>query len=244
MQSALKRSNAGAALCTAGSNWEVKSARSSPICGAMQYPGESSAEHLMTFSGMRRMPGDAIELFGLRQFLTRNECEGLIARIDVQRRPSTIADANGDNAFRTSETCDLDHHDPLVAALNAKLAWISGINPAFGEPLQGQRYAPGQEFKAHTDYFEPGGADFDQFCAVSGQRTWTFMVYLNPVSAGGGTLFGELGRTFMPEQGTLLAWNNRTADGQVNPATLHQGLPVRRGIKYVITRWYRERPWA
>jgi prolyl 4-hydroxylase len=24
---------------------------------------------------------------------------------------------------------------------------------------------------------------------------------------------------------------------------LHQGLPVEAGLKYIITKWYRERPW-
>ncbi len=160
------------------------------------------------------------------------------------RRPSTIADANGDDYFRTSETCDLVSGDPLVIVLNAKLAWISGIDPSHGEPLQGQRYDIGQEFKAHTDFFEPDGADFAKYCTTSGQRSWTFMIYLNNVAAGGGTRFPELGRTFQPEQGTLLAWNNRTADGHGNPATLHHGMPVRKGAKYVITRWYRERVWG
>ena len=210
----------------------------------MRPPGESSAEHLLAFPGMRRVPGEQIELFMLPRFLTRLECDGLIARIDARRRPSTIADANGDHAFRTSETCDLDSTDPLVAALGAKLDWISGIAPAHGEPLQGQRYALGQEFKPHTDYFEPGGTDYAEFCAVAGQRSWTFMVYLSNVATGGGTRFERIGRTFQPEPGTLLAWNNRLADLSVNPQTLHHGLPVRKGTKYVITRWYRERPWG
>lgn len=210
----------------------------------MANPGESSADHLLAFPGTRRVPSDRIALFSLRHFLTPAECAGLIAQIDAGRRPSTIADANGDNYFRTSETCDLDHADPLVIVLNAKLAWISGIDPAYGEPLQGQRYDIGQEFKAHTDYFEPDGPDFAKYCTTSGQRTWTFMIYLCNVSAGGGTRFPELGRTFQPEPGTLLAWNNRLADGSGNPATLHHGMPVRKGAKYVITRWYRERPWG
>lgn len=210
----------------------------------MTNPGESSAEHLLAFPGMRRVPSDRAELFQMRQFLTPAECAGLISQIDASRRPSTIADANGDDYFRTSETCDLVASDPLVIMLNAKLAWISGIDPAFGEPCQGQRYDIGQEFKAHTDYFEPEGPDFAKYCTVSGQRTWTFMIYLCNVSAGGGTRFAEVGRTFQPEQGTLLAWNNRKADGLGNPATLHHGMPVRKGAKYVITRWYRERPWG
>jgi prolyl 4-hydroxylase len=214
------------------------------MCWRMTASGESSAQHLLSFPGMRQLASDQIELFHLRHFLTPLECGQLAAQIDQQRRPSTIADANGDMYFRTSETCDLDSADPLVRALDAKLAWISAINPAHGEPLQGQRYAAGQEFKPHTDYFEPDGADYAQYCTISGQRSWTFMIYLNDVSAGGGTAFPEVKRTFQPERGALLAWNNRKPDGTPNPATLHHGMPVRRGTKYVITRWYRERPWG
>lgn len=210
----------------------------------MRAPGESSPEHLLAFPGMRRELSDALELFRLRHFLTPVECAGLIERIDAGRRPSTIADANGDPYFRTSETCDLDSGDPLVVALDAKLAWISGIDAAYGEPIQGQRYEAGQEFKPHTDFFDPDGADYERYCTVSGQRSWTFMIYLNDVSAGGGTRFPEINRSFQPELGALLAWNNRTAAGVGNPATLHHGMPVRKGTKYVVTRWYRERPWG
>ena len=207
-------------------------------------PGESSAQHLLGFPGMRQVMSDRIELFSLHHFLTRIECAGLIAQIDANRRPSTIADHNGDAYFRTSETCDFDVTNRLVIALDAKLAWISGIDPAFGEPCQGQRYDVGQEFKPHTDFFEPDGADYEKYCANSGQRSWTFMIYLNDVTAGGGTRFPEINRTFQPERGTLLAWNNRLADGSGNPAALHHGMPVRKGAKYVITWWYRERVWG
>ena len=43
-----------------------------------------------------------------------------------------------------------------------------------------------------------------------------------------------------PETGKLVAWNNLLADGSPNGATLHQGMKVRRGTKYVITKWFRE----
>ena len=33
-------------------------------------------------------------------------------------------------------------------------------------------------------------------------------------------------------------------DGSVNPSTIHQGMKVRAGVKYVITKWFRERPWG
>jgi len=210
----------------------------------MTGPGESSAAHLMMWKGVKRVPSPALELFVLRNFLDAQECAALIERIDTNRRPSTIADPNGDEYFRTSETCDLDGADPAIAALDAKFAGLTGIDPAHGEPVQGQRYQEGQEFKPHTDYFEPGGADFERYCSVTGQRTWTFMIYLNDVAAGGATRFREIGKTIQPERGKLLAWNNRLADGTPNPATIHHGMKVRKGVKYVITRWYRERPWS
>jgi prolyl 4-hydroxylase len=205
--------------------------------------GESSAAHLLMHRGAQRVPSPALELFVLRNFLDASECAALIERIDTNRRPSTIADPNGDEYFRTSETCDLDGTDPVIAALDAKFSGLSGIDPAHGEPVQGQRYQEGQEFKPHTDYFEPRGADFERYCSVTGQRTWTFMIYLNDVAAGGATRFREIGKTIQPERGKLLAWNNRLADGTPNPATIHHGMKVRKGVKYVITRWYRERPW-
>lgn len=209
----------------------------------MTNPGESSPSHLLARPGIQRVPDPRLELFVLRNFLDESECAALIARIEAQRRPSTIADPNGDAYFRTSETCDLSYDDPAVAALDARLTALSGIDPTHGEPLQGQRYEAGQEFKAHTDYFDPTGQDFQRFCALSGQRTWTFMIYLNDVPEGGATRFKVIGKTVQPERGKLLAWNNRRADGTLNPATLHHAMKVRKGLKYVITRWYREWPW-
>lgn len=210
----------------------------------MLSPGESSASHLSAWPRLQRVPSKALELFICRDFLDAGDCAALIALIEAGRTPSTIADDNGDVLFRTSETCHLDHAEPAVAALDAKLAALSGIDPAYGEPIQGQRYAPGQEFKPHTDYFEPHGQDFEKYCSVAGQRTWTFMIYLDDVAAGGATRFREIGKTVQPERGKLLAWNNRLADGGVNPATMHHGMKVRAGCKHIVTRWYRERPWA
>jgi len=211
---------------------------------AMANPGETSGAILLSKPGVRRVPTPRLELFDRPNFLPPDMCEALIALIDQDRRPSTIADPNGDEAFRTSETCDLDAAEPVVRDLEERLFALGGIDPTHGEPVQGQRYAVGQEFKGHTDYFEPNGQDFERFCSVSGQRTWTFMIYLNEVEAGGGTRFKVIDKTFQAETGKLLCWNNHRPDGSLNPSTLHHGMKVRRGVKYVITKWYRERPWG
>lgn len=209
----------------------------------MTTAADSVTRQLAAASAVQRVPTAKAEVFQRRRFVDDALCAELIALIDQGRRPSTIADDNGDPYFRTSETCDLAAELPAVQAIEALLTTLSGIDPAFGEPLQGQRYAEGQEFKPHTDYFTPGGRDFERFCAASGNRTWTFMIYLNDVAAGGATRFKLLDKTFQPEAGKLLCWNNRLADGAINPATLHHGMKVRKGVKYVITKWYRERPW-
>jgi prolyl 4-hydroxylase len=200
------------------------------------------AQRLRGQPGVQRVPDPRLELFIVRHFISPEESAGLIALIDAGRRPSTIADDVGVERFRTSETCDLDGGLELVASVNRRISELLGLDDRLGEPLQGQRYAPGQEFKAHTDTFEPGRADYFLHCADSGNRSWTAMTYLNDVEEGGATRFKTLGKTIQPEAGKLLAWNNLLPDGRPNPATLHQGMKVRRGTKYILTRWYRERP--
>lgn len=192
--------------------------------------------------GVQRVPSRALDLFIVKGFLDPGICAELIDRIDGRRRPSEIVDDLGIANFRTSETCDLDLRDPVVAEVDGKIGALLGLGLAASEPLQGQRYAPGQEFRAHTDTFEPGGYDYYVHTADAGQRTWTAMVYLNQPDDGGATRFKSIGKTIQPELGKLLAWNNLLPDGRPNPATLHQGMKVRRGVKYIITKWFRERP--
>lgn len=208
------------------------------------HPSEPIVAHLSGQAGVQRVPSPKLTLFIRRGLLEPELCAALMERIDAVRRPSTIADPNGDASYRTSETGDLDGTDPAVAEVEARIAALTGLDPAHGEPIQGQRYAVGQEFKGHTDYFEPNGVDYDRYCAASGNRTWTVMIYLNEPEAGGATRFKAIDKIVPPETGKLLAWNNRRPDGSLNPATLHQGMKVRAGVKYVVTKWFRERPWT
>jgi prolyl 4-hydroxylase len=198
------------------------------------------AARLAATPGVQRVPSRDLELFIVRDFLDADTCAALIERIDERRRPSEIADDLGIANFRTSETCDLDWRDAVVGAVDEKIAALLGLELHASEPIQGQRYAPGQEFKAHTDTFEPGGYDFYLHTAERGQRTWTAMIYLNEPEDGGATRFKTIGKTVQPERGKLLAWNNLLPNGQPNPATLHQGMKVRRGTKYILTKWFRQ----
>jgi prolyl 4-hydroxylase len=184
---------------------------------------------------------EVLQLFTLDDFLSDAECDAIVAITNRHLRPSTVTVENGDKYYRTSRTCDLSLiKDPQVAALDLKIALTLGIRPAYSEGIQAQRYDVGQEFKRHTDYFEPGTPEYARFAAERGNRTWTFMVYLNDGMEGGGTRFFAIDRVFQPKKGQAVIWNNLYRDGTPNPDTLHSGEPVTAGHKIIITKWFRE----
>jgi prolyl 4-hydroxylase len=121
---------------------------------------------------------------------------------------------------------------------------LTGLPATHGETLQGQRYTQGQDYKVHCDYF-PANADYWQAMRTSGgQRTWTAMIYLSSVEAGGETHFPMCEFMIPPVEGMVLIWNNMDRDGAPNRSSLHAARPVERGVKYVVTKWFRERPWG
>jgi prolyl 4-hydroxylase len=201
-------------------------------------------ERLMAHPGVQRVPLRAVDVFVLRDFIDADARAALTALIDADSKPSRLFADNPDPAFRTSRTCNLDPADPVVHATETRFTDLLGIDPAHGERLQGQRYDAGQEFKPHHDYLRTTEAYWARQQAVGGQRTWTCMVYLDAPEAGGATRFPLVDLTIPPRPGTLVAWNNLDENGEPNPATLHQGMPVLAGVKHIVTKWHRERPWG
>lgn len=190
-----------------------------------------------------RIEDERIELFAVGGFLSDDECARLAGMIDAVARPSALHELDYASGFRTSYSGDLDPRDPFVAGISARIDALLGLPPEIGEPVQGQRYLPGQQFKPHNDWFYTSESYWPQEEARGGQRSWTAMAYLNAVEAGGATAFTLLGLEIEPKPGVLLLWNNALPDGLPNEATLHAGCPVERGAKYVITKWYRTRTW-
>jgi prolyl 4-hydroxylase len=194
---------------------------------------------------IQKIPAPKVQLYTWKNFLVPEICDAVVALIDQRLRDSTTADAFADPKVRTSRTSDIGMlgHD-LIMQLDELMAEAIGIHWSYTDVTQGQRYDLDQEYKAHYDYFIPGTREHQVFCQLSGQRTWTFMIYLNDVEEGGGTRFRRLEKTIMPEKGKAVIWNNLNPDGTVNPYTIHHGMKVRKGSKYVITKWFRERGWG
>lgn len=184
-----------------------------------------------------------IQLYTIDNFLSEEKCTDIRNLFQEHLRPSTVTRPHPtDPYYRTSSTCDLSllKHQ-LVDQLDEKICRTLGIRPAYAEGTQGQHYEVGQEFKQHTDYFNPDTQEFKQYGGSRGNRTWTFMVYLNTVPKGGGTQFIKLNHVFQPQAGKAVIWNNVHPDGIPNHNTLHAGMPVLEGCKDIITKWFREK---
>lgn len=205
--------------------------------------GRAVSARLHADPAARSAEAEGIEFFHVENFLDAGQCEGLIAQIDANRRPSTLLSDRGDANYRTSDSCDMDRWSNLVRPIDESIAALLGLPPEHGETMQGQRYAPGQQFRAHHDYFHEAESYWPRMKASGGQRTWTAMVYLNDVAEGGATWFPRAGIRVRPRQGLLLAWNNMAADGSPNLLTQHEGMAVAEGVKYIVTKWFREHSW-
>lgn len=202
-------------------------------------------DRLSRTPGTLKIPAPGLDLFVVRDFLGRRQCAALTRLIDSDRQPSGILGAyEPDPEFRTSESCNLKVTDPIVRTVEHKISQLMGIDPGQGETIQGQRYAVGQQFKPHHDFFYTDQPYWPEQERIGGQRTWTAMVFLNEPEAGGQTGFPNIDVKVTPRTGNLLAWNNMDDLGMPNPNSLHTGMPVEAGAKYVITKWYRERRWG
>jgi len=206
--------------------------------------GRRVGERLSSMPGMWRLCGPAdrpVQLYIRENFLTGDECRMLCEKIDAGLYPSPLYEKEKYEGVRTSSSCNLNIYDPFVAEIETRIADLLGIERGFGEPLQGQRYEVGQEFKEHADFFYVDQPYWVEYEPHGGQRTWTAMIYLNEPAAGGATGFRYLETAVEPKLGRILVWNNMAVDGSPNPFTSHEGQPVREGMKYIVTKWYRER---
>jgi prolyl 4-hydroxylase len=203
--------------------------------------GETVRARLAGDASTYRVPVDRAEIFAVGDFLDAHECAHLIASIDTVAAPSELVHDGSHEGYRTSYSGNVDQSDRVVRAIERRLYDLLGIDMAWGETIQGQRYHPGQQFKAHCDWFDAGQRHWREEYRRGGQRSWTAMAYLNDVEEGGTTEFTRIGVTIPPQKGALLVWNNNLPDGMVNWDTMHAALPVVRGVKYVITKWFRAR---
>lgn len=177
-------------------------------------------------------------VYMLDGFLSKETCDTLMRLSQTKLKPSTTTTQVKN--FRTSQTHHFDGSHPVYQEVDDKICTFMNLSETLAETTQVQRYLVGNQFKEHTDWFEPS-ADEWKCAGKRGQRTWTVTVYLNDVDEGGETHFSRLNLRMKPKTGRAVIWNNLLPSGAGNHDTLHEGCPVIRGRKFIITKWFRDK---
>lgn len=174
-------------------------------------------------------------IYIIDNYLSEKECKDLIKVSEGSYKPSPIT--KHIKNFRTSETSFFTGKDNIQNALEDKILATMKSEPKYGEKSQMQHYNVGNEFKPHFDWFQKGQ---DKFWYDKGQRTWTFMIYLNNVEEGGITEFTELKQGIVPKMGRAVIWGNMTANNVEDRNVKHAGRPITKGEKYIVTKWFKK----
>ena len=211
---------------------------------SVEYLDHIVARHICKRDDIFLLEEKEFYMFLLRDFIDSDLCEYIIGSIERDLFPSSIFPAVPDQDYRTSFSCNLNVMDEGVQKIDQKISELLGVPMEFGEPLQGQRYSPGQQFKYHCDAFPINSPIWSDEIKRCGQRTWTAMIWLNEKFKGGQTHFAHVGKQLSPRTGSVLIWSNMASDGDFNKASVHCGLPVEEGEKYILTKWFRSKHWS
>lgn len=170
----------------------------------------------------------------LGNMLSDEECEELIKLSTDKMKRSKIGTTREENALRTSSSMFIEESENLIVArIEKRIAAVMNIPIEHGEGLQILQYTPGQQYKAHHDFFSSSSS-------VTNNRISTLVMYLNEVEQGGETFFPHLNFSVTPRKGMAVYFEYFYNDQTLNDLTLHGGAPVEIGEKWVATQWMRK----
>ncbi|CAK0902612.1 unnamed protein product [Prorocentrum cordatum] len=139
--------------------------------------------------------------------------------------------------------CQCQEH-PVGKRLVSRISEILRVHPHYMESMQFLRYGKGMYYRAHHDAAavrrrdDPGN--------VNKHRIYTFFMYLNDVTKGGGTRFPSLDLEIQPERGSAILWPSvhNHDPWEVDHRTRHEALEVEDGEKLSMNLWWHLGPHA
>lgn len=177
-------------------------------------------------------------------FLTHAECDLLVEMSREKMRPSMVLTEDSGNALHDGRTSKGTFYhrgqNDTLKRIEKRISALVHLPYEHGEGLQILNYQIGQEYKPHYDYFSEKTLKNNGQLHKVGNRTATFIIYLNEVQSGGSTSFPELDFFVYPKKGSALFFEYGF-NGQYDPMTFHGGEPVVEGEKWVATKWFREK---
>jgi prolyl 4-hydroxylase len=171
-------------------------------------------------------------------------CRYLMAMAAPLLRPSRVFNPTERGELRNDVRTSSDaFFDPVLEdfglrLLQTRISAAAGLRLWQAEPLVVLRYAPGQQYHPHLDVLSPSVLASQR--PEAGQRVRTACTYLNAVEEGGQTQFPRRDLQIAPTPGSVLVFDNVDAEGRAAAASLHAGLPVVRGEKWLATLWFRQ----
>ena len=187
-------------------------------------------------------------LYVVNNFLSNDECEAFIEAANGKLKPSTVIspDKHIQHESRTSENCWIEHDaNEIVHEVSKRFSILVQMPIRNAEQYQLVYYKRGTEYKPHFDSFDFETEDGKKNWEPGGQRMITVIAYLNDVKEGGETGFPELGINVPPKKGDALVFHNTLQEDaaaypRINPRSLHGGMPVINGEKWMVNLWVRE----
>jgi prolyl 4-hydroxylase len=172
-------------------------------------------------------------------FLTKEECLELIDMGTKQmQKASTLGEKI--DGYRTADNSWIYDITPLTEKIKNYISKESGLPVENQEEIHIVKYEVGGEYKPHHDYFHPNTDYYETSMGKSGNRPFSFLIYLNHDYTGGETEFPDKKIKITPRQGRLLIWRNINEDGTLDSESFHAGLPVKTQTKYIAIVWVRE----
>ncbi len=187
---------------------------------------------------------DSIGLVHFRGLISDKECSELIAIGGSNAEPSEVVDSvsgvfhqtPGRRSMVASPAAD---SYPIIEEVRHRIACFVGIAEEHQEPLQILHYTPGGAYDIHYDSFLEGAPQLKN----GGNRVLTVLLYLNDVEEGGWTQFPHIMTNIVPSVGTGILFRNTDAQNLQLKESLHAGLPVFEGEKWIVSVWIRERAY-
>ncbi|KAM0324653.1 hypothetical protein ACHAQA_008044 [Verticillium albo-atrum] len=204
----------------------------------------------------------------ITNFVTLFEREHLQRITNGTFARSNVASADGDvvSSHRTSSSTTVGV-DPVTSCIAERARRFQSLDlpGTHQEPIQLVRYAVGEQYHFHHDWFPEENTKEHGHASVErgGNRVSSFFAYVSVSDdiAGGGTKFPKLpapegdgwckvvecdqergeGVTFRPIEGNAVFWTNlvKGDDGEMkgDDRVLHAGLPLDKGSKLGMNLW-------
>lgn len=179
-----------------------------------------------------------------KNVLSKKECKQIINDYStfVQARTHSN-DLEQDKQIRKAENAVYEEESELLQKVRQIIAEKTGTDISQQEyPLSVIKYEIGGEYKPHHDHWEHNQNNSHRNPQM-GNRWKTAILYLNDNYEGGETHFPNWDTKIKGKAGELVTWTNLNKNRMPNTDTIHAGLPVTKGTKYIIVSWIREFPY-